>query len=162
MYPEGYFVRGNKTEVGGTVHFRCPKGFRYEEEIRKGFCTCCGAPVETWSQFRQDGKPIPGSVLFKDLPPWSADPGSEEKGGGEVILIDLKELYGETAKLAELPAYEAEALRQAGEGNEVVLTGAGPVWLYLRLAHKLHGKVRKLLYRSPATGDVVVFDHDPF
>jgi CRISPR-associated protein (Cas_csx3) len=47
-------------------------------------------------------------------------------------------------------------------GNEVVLTGAAPVWLYLKIAHALHGKATRLLYRSPVTGDVVIFDHDPF
>lgn len=50
---------------------------------------------------------------------------------------------------------------RAGEGNEVVLTGAGPVWLYLKIAHALHGKARRLIYRSPVTGDVVIFDHSP-
>ena len=79
-----------------------------------------------------------------------------------MILIDLKELYGETAKLSLLPEYLDQALKSAGEGNEVVLTGAAPVWLYLKVAHALHGKARKLLYRSPVTGDVVIFDHDPF
>ncbi|MGH8007324.1 MAG: CRISPR-associated protein Csx3, partial [Candidatus Binatia bacterium] len=45
---------------------------------------------------------------------------------------------------------------------DVVLTGAGPVWLYLKIAHALHGKAKKLIYRSPVTDDVVIFDHDPF
>jgi hypothetical protein len=44
----------------------------------------------------------------------------------------------------------------------VVLTGAGPVWLYLKIAHVLHGKAKRLIYRSPVTGDVIIFDHDPF
>jgi CRISPR-associated Csx3 family protein len=79
-----------------------------------------------------------------------------------MVLIDLKELYGETAKLSLLPEYLEKALKLAGEGNGVVLTGAAPVWLYLKLAHALHGKARKLVYRSPVTGDVVIFDHDPF
>jgi hypothetical protein len=43
-----------------------------------------------------------------------------------------------------------------------VLTGAAPVWLYLKAAHALHGKARTLVYTSPASGDVVVFDHNPF
>lgn len=46
--------------------------------------------------------------------------------------------------------------------NFVLLTGPGPIWLYLRLAHALHGKVKKLSYSSPVTGEVVIFDHDPF
>jgi len=79
-----------------------------------------------------------------------------------VIEIRVEELYGAIAKLAELPAYIGAALAMAGEGKEVVLTGAGPVWLYLKLAHALHGKARRLVYRSPAAGDVVIFDHDPF
>lgn len=77
-------------------------------------------------------------------------------------IIDLKAIYCDTAKLAELSQYVTKALELAGEGNEVVLTGAGPVWLYLKIAHALHGKAKKLIYRSPVTGDVVIFDHDPF
>ncbi len=77
-------------------------------------------------------------------------------------VIDLKALYGEVAKVSDLERYRAEAVRAAGEGNEIVLTGAAPVWLYLAIAHALHGKVRRLVYRSPVTGDVVIFDHDPF
>jgi hypothetical protein len=50
----------------------------------------------------------------------------------------------------------------AGEGQEVILTGAAPVWPYLKVAPVLHGKAKQLIYRSPVTGDVVIFDHDPF
>jgi len=77
-------------------------------------------------------------------------------------IIDLKSFYTDTAKLSELSQYVTKALELAGEGNEVVLTGAGPVWLYLKIAHALHGKAKKLIYRSPVTGDVVIFDHNPF
>jgi hypothetical protein len=80
----------------------------------------------------------------------------------EPIVLDLKTLYGETAKLNELSVYLTKALELAGEGNEILLTGPAPVWLYLKIAHALHGKARKLSYRSPVTGDVVIFDHDPF
>ena len=79
----------------------------------------------------------------------------------EKIVIDVKNIYGETAKLADLSQYEAKAVELAGEGNEVTLTGAGPVWLYLRLAHKLHGKCVSLSYDSPASGEVVIFNHNP-
>ncbi|MDP2604155.1 MAG: CRISPR-associated protein Csx3 [Deltaproteobacteria bacterium] len=78
------------------------------------------------------------------------------------ITIDLKHLYGQTAKLDELSSYVLGAQQLAGEGNEVVLTGQAPIWLYLKVAHALHGRVRKLSYNSPVTGDVVIFDHDPF
>ncbi len=80
----------------------------------------------------------------------------------EQLTIDLKSLYTDTAKLADLPDYVAKALELAGEGNEVVLTGQAPIWLYLKVAHALHGKARKLIYTSPVTGEVVIFDHSPF
>ncbi len=80
----------------------------------------------------------------------------------ETRVIDLSALFGETARLTELPDYLSQALALAGEGNEVVLTGAAPIWLYLKVAHALHGKARRLIYRSPVTGDVSIFDHDPF
>jgi hypothetical protein len=77
------------------------------------------------------------------------------------ITIDLSTIYTSNAKLSELNLYIQKALSLAGEGNEVVLTGQAPVWLYLKIAHALHGKARKLIYRSPVTGDVVIFDHSP-
>lgn len=77
-------------------------------------------------------------------------------------IIDLKGLFGDKAMIDDLPAYMARVVQLAGEGNTVVLTGAAPVWLYLKAAHALHGKVKRLLYRSPVTGDIEVFDHDPY
>ena len=80
------------------------------------------------------------------------------------ITVNLETLYAssDTAKLGQIENYTQEAVELAGEGNEVVLTGSGPVWLYLKIAHALHGKATKLIYRSPVTGDVVIFDHSPF
>jgi hypothetical protein len=80
-----------------------------------------------------------------------------------MIEINLESLYSstDTAKLSDLDSYVQKVQEMAGEGNDVILTGAGPVWLYLKIAHALHGKARKLIYRSPVTGDVVIFDHDP-
>ena len=77
-------------------------------------------------------------------------------------VIDVSKLYEGSAKLADLEVYLKAAAELAGEGEEVVLTGPGPVWLYLKIAHHLHGKARKLIYRSPVTGDVVIFDHSPY
>jgi len=76
--------------------------------------------------------------------------------------IDLSAFYMETAKIPQLPDYLRRAAEEAGEGEEVILTGKAPVWLYLCVAHALHGKARKLVYRSPVSGDVVVFDHNPY
>ena len=78
------------------------------------------------------------------------------------ISLNVKELFGDTAKLAELANYVQKAVKAAGEGNEVILTGQAPIWLYLALAHALHGKASKLVYSSPVTGEVVIFDHNPF
>lgn len=78
-----------------------------------------------------------------------------------MITLNLEQFFTDTAKLSELESYIQKAKDLAGEGNEVVLTGAGPVWLYLKIAHALHGKARKLTYRSPVTGDVIIFDHSP-
>jgi len=79
-----------------------------------------------------------------------------------VVTIDVKHLYGETAKLEKLPEYVSEALKLAGNGQDAVLTGQGPVWLYLAVAHALHGRARSLSYESPVTGRVTIFDHNPF
>ncbi len=79
----------------------------------------------------------------------------------KTVTIDISTFYRDNAKLSELNKYIAKAQDLAGEGNDVVLTGQGPVWLYLKVAHALHGKARKLIYRSPVTGDVVIFDHNP-
>ena len=79
------------------------------------------------------------------------------------MTLDVSTLYAATgtAKLAELPAYEAQAKELVAPGSEVILTGNGPIWLYLRLAHALHGRARKLIYDSPVTGPVEIFNHDP-
>ena len=80
-----------------------------------------------------------------------------------MIIIDVSTLYSTTgtAKLADLSEYLEKAKAQAGSGNVVKLTGPGPVWLYLKIAHALHGKAKKLMYDSPASGEVLIFDHDP-
>ena len=64
-------------------------------------------------------------------------------------------------KSSNLSPYIEKARNFAGNGKEVVLTGAAPVWLYLDIAHELHGKVKNLVYRSPVTGDAVIGDYAP-
>ncbi|ACI21809.1 MULTISPECIES: CRISPR-associated protein Csx3 [Thermodesulfovibrio] len=79
------------------------------------------------------------------------------------IVIDMRQIYeGDQAKIKDIPDYIKKALELAGEGNEIILTGQGPIWLYLKIAHALHGKAVKLIYRSPVTGDIVIFDHSPY
>lgn len=77
------------------------------------------------------------------------------------VTIDVSTIYTSNAKISEIDSYIQKVLDLAGEGNDIILTGQAPVWLYLKIAHSLHGKVRKLIYRSPVTGDVVIFDHSP-
>ena len=79
-----------------------------------------------------------------------------------MITINLSSFYKGTAKLENLADYKVQAIHLAGEGKEITLTGAAPVWLYLAIAHALHGKAKKLVYTSPVTGEVVIFDHNPF
>lgn len=79
-----------------------------------------------------------------------------------IVEIDVSSLYNYKAKLTELENYLRKVNELAGEGNEVVLHGPGPIWLYLKIAHFLHGKACKLIYRSLVTGDLIIFDHDPF
>lgn len=79
------------------------------------------------------------------------------------MTLDLATLYAPTgtAKLADLPAYEKQAKKLVPPGADVTLTGQAPVWLYLRIAHALHGIARSLTYDSPVTGPVTIFDHNP-
>ena len=79
------------------------------------------------------------------------------------MTIDIATLYAATgtAKLADLPAYEARVKEMVPPGADVTLTGPGPVWLYLRLAHALHGRARILTYDSPVTGPIDIFNHNP-
>jgi hypothetical protein len=41
---------------------------------------------------------------------------------------------------------------------DVVLTGAGPVWGHLAIAHALHGRVVRLMYEAP-NASIVIFSH---
>lgn len=79
------------------------------------------------------------------------------------MTLDLFTLYAatKTAKLADLPAHEKRAKEIVPPGADVTLIGQAPVWLYLRIAHALHGIVRSLNYDSPVTGPVTIFDHNP-
>ncbi len=84
---------------------------------------------------------------------------SERALWGQRVVIDLRTLYGEVSRVDELPVYLELAKELAGEGNDVVLTGQAPIWLYLAVAHALHGKARRLFYDSPTTGEILIFDH---
>lgn len=80
------------------------------------------------------------------------------------MTLDISTLYTATgtAKLTDLPAYESTVRATVPRGADVTLTGPAPVWLYLRLAHTLHGIARSLRYDSPVTGSLIIFDHNPY
>lgn len=82
----------------------------------------------------------------------------------KTITIELDKLFQDTttAKIENLPKYLEKVEKLVGDGNIVVITGPAPIWLYLKVAHLLHGKAKKLIYRSPITGDIIIFDHNPF
>ncbi|NLL83374.1 MAG: hypothetical protein GX230_03930 [Lentisphaerae bacterium] len=80
-----------------------------------------------------------------------------------MTTLDLSTLYAAdgTARLARLDEYVATAVAAVPPGADATLTGPAPVWLYLRVAHALHGRCRRLVYTSPVSGDVPIFDHTP-
>ena len=79
-----------------------------------------------------------------------------------MMVLDVAELLGgKPAKLSRMAAYERAAKKRVPPGRVVTLTGNAPIWFYLRLAHALHGWARRLLYSSPVTGSVEIFNHSP-
>ena len=84
------------------------------------------------------------------------------KGDGSMQLIDLSRFYEGTAKLAETDSYLSRLKERSLDGKDVVITGRAPVWLYLKVAHALHGRAARLFYESPVTGKIMIFDHDPY
>lgn len=84
----------------------------------------------------------------------------EGKGEGE-ISVPKRGLYDTDPHFRCRPhatgGYRKPVLPYPG----IQVTGRAPVWLYLKVAHALHGKARKLVYDSPVTGEIVIFDHSP-
>ncbi len=78
------------------------------------------------------------------------------------IEIDLGKFYENVAKVGEIEEYKKKALEIAGDGKDVILTGNAPVWMYLYIAHALHGKAKSLRYSSPILKDFTIFDHNPY
>ena len=83
------------------------------------------------------------------------------------VVVDLSTFYTSRAKFSELSSYRQKAIDLAGNDKEVILTGAAPVWLYLKIALALQGKVKSLIYRAPlvngcvSLSDVVIGDYAP-
>lgn len=69
-----------------------------------------------------------------------------------------------TQEVADALAAAAVALLpewQPGQSalEPVTLTGAGPVWGHLAIAHALHGRVPGLRYAAPNAPEIWVFRH---
>jgi len=80
------------------------------------------------------------------------------------VVVDLSTFYTSRARFSEISLYRQKVIdlvAVAGSDKEVILTGAAPVWLYLDIAHALHGRVKSLIYRNPVTGDAVIGDYAP-
>ena len=76
--------------------------------------------------------------------------------------IDLSLLYDGQAKIKELESYLSKINGKPLDGDDVVLTGQAPIWLYLKVANAVHGRAKRLYYESPLTGKVLIFDHNPY
>ena len=84
----------------------------------------------------------------------------------ERMVLDLKRQVWspsgqERAHTDLLSKYVIVALDFVGDSQIVVITGSAPTWLYLAVAHALaiSGTCKKLVYNSPSSGDVLVFDY---
>jgi hypothetical protein len=122
--------------------------------LRNDLAHCAmSADARSARTIEQDAQTIPQRLrALLDSAPDVVLPGAR-------VVVDLRAFYQDTARLDELPHYIERAKELAGEGHEVVLTGQAPIWMYLAIAHALHGKARRLLYDSPVTGEVLIFDH---
>lgn len=78
------------------------------------------------------------------------------------LVLDVGTLFNENAKINDISLYLDKIEKLPLSGKNVILTGKGPIWLYLKIAHHLHGSVMSLSYDSPVTGKITVFDHSPF
>lgn len=71
-------------------------------------------------------------------------------------------LPAEQATADALAAASVSLLGEWQPGDDpvdVTLTGPGPVWGYLAIAHALHGRAVRLAYSAPNAPSIVVFAH---
>jgi len=78
------------------------------------------------------------------------------------MILDVGTLFDGNAKLDDVCDYLEQVNSADFSGKDVIITGKGPIWLYLIIAHHLHGIAMSLTYDSPVTGEVSIFDHNPF
>lgn len=99
-----------------------------------------------------DGSQIVDGVIVIDIATLVPPPEP-----GQRLNFDLSKVadYQATA-LSRLPAFKPGRVLPE---FEVVLTGAGPVWLFLALAAALHSRGGPVIYSAPNAPRVVIIDH---
>lgn len=99
-----------------------------------------------------DGLAIVAGQVIIDISKFEdADPAT-----GRVNLIFGKVNEYQRKAIAMIPAFKPGI--ELPE-FEVVLTGPGPIWLYLGLAAALHSRGGKVIYAAPNAPRVIVIDH---
>lgn len=74
------------------------------------------------------------------------------------ILMEYLDEERSHPLLSRLPQYVEKVLNIAGVGNEVVLCGRAPIWLYLAVLQELQNVANSVIYSSAETGNLVIFD----
>ena len=65
----------------------------------------------------------------------------------------------ETADALARAALDSAPWSPGDSPFEAILTGAGPVWGHLCIAHALHGRATRLIYSAPNAPQITVFSH---
>lgn len=123
-----------------------------------------------------DGKLIfeaPGVGQFEPQAAGVASGKTDEVVDGKIV-IDISSLEAPPEpgqrlnfSMNKVTEYQAKALERipafkVGETYpefEIILTGPGPVWLYLALCAALHSRGGRVLYAAPNAPSVVLIDH---
>jgi hypothetical protein len=154
-------IMGDTMNIAGHLQKSCPgeggillrgkvENYIRNKKLLEGFCL---------KQVIPKGETTPRSCYYYPFNPDEEIP--DTIGYVDKVLLNMEELYGKKAIIKRKDFYIAEAIRKTRGSQEVVLTGVAPVWLYLLIGKALHGKVSRLVYSSPSSGDIVIFDNLP-
>jgi len=83
------------------------------------------------------------------------------------IVIDIQQVWSEVSPDGADPALMQVYLAKVREivaarhrpGAPYILTGRGPIWLYLSVAHELHGHATQLWGFDPKLGYILIYGH---
>jgi len=78
-----------------------------------------------------------------------------------MITLNVSALYDMGAGLIDEDAYAESARALVGKGQDVILRGTAPVWLYLVVLRALYDRAANLWYDSPEEGPVLIFSRKP-